>query len=124
LPLNGYLGCNQTEETVYVAYISNLSNHILQLTTRICIFVGESLQLHLKNLMLIQAGDSHRYSVVTISARSWSLLDACWYKRAGLTLPQLLLTQDPGCKIWFLSGCLIQLAIDNFTNVIFKLVCN
>ena len=41
--------------------------------------------------MLIKAGDSHRCSVVTISARSWLLLHAFWYKPVW-HLPQWLLT--------------------------------
>ena len=41
--------------------------------------------------MLIKAGDSHRCSVVTISARSWLLLHAFWYKPVWC-LPQWLLT--------------------------------
>ena len=67
--------------------ISNLSHCTLQLTTRAC-----TLQLHFKNMT---AGDFHRCSVVTISARSWLLLHAFWYKQMW-HLPQLLIMQDLG----------------------------
>ena len=52
--------------------------------------------------MPIKAGNSHRCSVVTISARSWLLLHAFWYKTVW-RLPQWLLTARSSvvtnCKI-------------------------
>ena len=63
--------------------ISNLSpNHTLQLTTWTC--VKESLQVYLKNMMLIKARDSHRF----FSGYYISKIMGC------VTLPRWLLTAE------------------------------
>ena len=97
-------------------YISNLSpNHSLQLTTWTS--VRESLQVHLKIMTKLA---THRCSVVTISARS----NGCYCMFFDRSRCDSFLSgyqlQDPGGRygLWrFLSGCLIQLAIHNLTNV-------
>ena len=73
-------------------YISNLSpNHTLQLTTRTS--VRKSLQVHLKIMMKL--GDSQMFS--------------------GYYICKILVGRY---GLWSIhSGCLIQLAIDNLTNV-------
>ena len=67
-PLNGYLGCRQTEETVvYVGIRANCISNLSPTRTTDNLNICEGVTtLHFENIMLIKAGDSHRCSVVTI----------------------------------------------------------
>ena len=95
--------------------ISNLSpNSTLQLTAWAS--VRELLQLHFRNTMLTKAGDSHWCSVHGYYICKIMFVIACFLIQACVTPQWLLLVVRYGLGS-FLSGCLIQLAIDNLTNV-------
>ena len=61
--------------------------------------------------MLIKAGDSHRWLLYICKIM---VVIACFLIQGGVTPSSYKILVGVG---GFLSGCLIQLAIDNFTNV-------
>ena len=65
-----------------------------------------------------KAGDSHRRSVFTISARSYGCCCMLFDTSTCDPFPMQLLLMLDRCMIWFLSSCLIQIAIDNLTNTV------
>ena len=64
--------------------------------------------------MLIKVGDSHRWLLYICKIMVATIGIACFLIQGGVTPSSYEILVGVG---GFLSGCLIQLAIDNFTNV-------